>query len=322
MSESAKNTTIIGVVQGFLFQKNGFCIASLADKTTIKGNADEASLVRGMTYEFFGKWKEDSYGPHFRFEMFVVRDSMDRGGVVQYLSKYAENIGPVYAGRLFDEYGSDAVKRLRSNPQEVAATLRIPVDRCMEAAKSLQKIVKFENTKIELATIFQGRGFPGKAIEELIDKFGLMAPSRIKKNPFVMLTENITGAGFLRCDRLYLDLGHNPSKLRRQLFCLWHAMKDDGSGHTWFSWREAVTKLVGSVGRECEARPRMAIRMGRRIRWLAIRKDDAGELWIADQDKANEESYLAKKIVSILRRQSSDRQETTQTPGDCTGTRG
>ena len=275
-------------------------IGYLEDGTCVKGNAEEGELVPGLPYQFFGSWEEHpKHGKQFKFQQFLKREPHSRHGLVAYLERYAPNIGPTLAARLYDAFGGEAVKVLRTQPEQAAAACdRLTIEKAVEASEALKKLAALEDTKIELTNLFAGRGFPGALVDECVTKWHILAPARIKRDPFTLLVHGMAGCGFARCDRLYLDLGLPADRLKRQVICLWHVIRSDMSGNTWLPAEEVVQQLRQHVS-GAAVKPQKAIRGGVMAGWLAKREDADGVLWIADGERAANEKYLAEQLIDL-----------------------
>lgn len=276
-------------------------IAWLEDGTVVLGAAEDGELIPGLAYQFYGRWEEHAeYGRQFHFRQFVRQEPHSRQGVVAYLTRYAPGVGPAVAARLWDAFGSQAVKVLRTQPETAAEAVRpfLRSDRAQAAAEALNKMADVEDTKIELTNLFAGRGFPSVLANECIDHWGILAPARIKRDPFCLLVTEFPGCGFARCDRLYIDLGLPPDRIKRQVIALWHAMHSDTSGHTWIDVEFALSRL-GQLISGAKVRPQKAVKMACRAGWLKSRKDDAGKLWLAEADRAQAESRVAEKLLEL-----------------------
>lgn len=277
-----------------------FQIGYLEDGTCVLGDAPEGEFLRGVEYRFFGKWAEhNEYGKQFKFTHYVRREPLSRHGVVAYLKKYAPNVGASIAGRLWDMYGERSVIMLRIDPEEVSDEIRgLSIEGAREASLVLTRMSALEDTKIELTNLLDGRGFPGALIEAVIAKWSILAPERIRSNPLGLMVEGFTGCGFLRCDRLYLDLGHDPAKMKRQVLCMWHLIRSDMSGSTWLDGEECKRKL-GEFVSEGKVEPDRAIECGVRAQWLDTYRNGDGKLWIAEGRRAADERRLAAKLIQL-----------------------
>src|SRR5262249_12119937 len=154
-------------------------------------------------------------------------------GVVKYLMDEAPNVGRRRADQLWDAFGPEAVAVLRSDPRRVVPAGILTESAAREASEALAGAAALERTKIDLVGPFAGRGFPGKLIQACIDEWGARAAESIRRDPFTLLTKDMPGCGFKRCDRLYIDLGGRPDRLKRQMLCAWNALREDGTGDTW-----------------------------------------------------------------------------------------
>jgi exodeoxyribonuclease V alpha subunit len=281
-----------------------FLIATLEDKTTIKGEADPGDFVPGISYRFYGRWGKahSKYGQAFEFKQVVQQAPHSRFGVVQHLLKYAAGIGPVFAAQLWDAFGTDAVKMLRTDVAAVAtACPAIPRQRLNDASASLRELAGTEDVRIELTGLFDGRGFEHKLIELCIKKWGIHAPRRIKHDPFTLLVNKFPGCGFDRCDRLWSDLGLPPERIKRQLMCLWRALQENGDGNTWHPMtlaRDVILQKISGVATD-KVDWRRAVKLGLRSRWLASRCDQQGKWWLAIGEQARDEAELAAHLVRI-----------------------
>lgn len=289
------------------------------EPATLVGEADRGELLTGVSYRFFGKWETGRHGKQFRFKNWVKGQPHNRHGLVKYLDKYCEGIGPAIAGRLFDALGSQAVAKLRNDPVGTVDAVNtlcrrqvLTVDVARSASESLRAVAKMEDTEIAMIELFSGRGFPAATMKQVIAKLGSMAPERIRRDPFVLLAMRFPGCGFLRVDKLYKDLGLPVTRIKRQLFALLHAMRSDGNGHTWFSGAELGVKLRQAID-GLTPRVERVVELGVRGGWLAVwREPDQvnpltgdvvkrGAVWVAEKAKADAEAVIAGQVAEIQR---------------------
>lgn len=277
-------------------------VGFLDDGTAVCGNAPEGDLIPGVGYTFYGSWNTHArHGKQFKFSQYLKREPHSREGLVGYLRKFAPGVGPVIAGKLWDAFGSDAVTVLRSEPERAAEAVgpRLPVAKALEASAALKALAATEQTRIELLGLFAGRGFSGALVDLCIQQWGLLAPVRIKRDPFALLVHGFPSCGFARCDTLYLELGHNPARLKRQVICLWHLATSDTSGSTWLPADVLRQRLGEQVG-AAKVKTKRAVQIGMRSGWLAVCHDEAGQVWIAEGKRARNEAYLAEKLLELV----------------------
>lgn len=305
-----------------------YVIASLECGTVVLGKAPRGELIPGLTYRLFGKWDESRRDPRtgktekqFRFQQFAKSEPHSRFGLVNYLRRYAPGIGPGIAGKLFDALGTDAVKILRTDPARAAAAINngrvwLPLDKAQTAAEELKGLAATEDTKIELVNLFAGRGFPYQLPTTCIRKWGVLATRRILRDPFCLLVEDFGGCGFARCDRLYCDLGLPLHRTKRQMLCVWHAIREDNAGHTWHAIQQLRAVLGQKVSGVATNLAR-AVKLGVRSGWLAFYRDPAGQVWIADGEKAEAELKLSEKLRVMLRGPDELPRFSEALPGEC-----
>ena len=285
---------------------------SVKEGIVVIGNAPRGDLIGGLTYRLFGRWDEDRKDKYtgrvekqFKFTQYVKAEPHTRYGLVNYLAKYASGIGPVIANRLFDEFGTEAVKVLREHPEKAVAVANrggrqlLSLEKAEQAAAALRAMGQNEDTKIELATMFTGRGFPHSLADQCIKVWGVLAPQRIARDPFSLLVRRLPGCGFARCDRLYNDLGLPPGRLKRQMICLWHALRTSNDGSTWFAAEQCKQILEQSVS-GVRVDFKRAVTLGLRSRWLARYTDSDGKIWLAEFGKAENERIVAEQLVMLL----------------------
>jgi exodeoxyribonuclease V alpha subunit len=265
--------------------------------TTVKGYAEEGELRPGIPYRFYGNWKtHKTWGKQFEFKTFTPSAPHGRRGVIRYLMQLP-GIGEVVATQMWDCWETEAIDKLRDEPELAADRIRFltPVKAGL-ASETLKKSKMLENVTIELMDLLDGRGFPKKTIREAINRWGNRAPELISRNPY--LTVVFRGVGFGIADKLYLDLGKDPARLKRQTMCLEYAILNDGGGHTWFSDNWCLKSLQEKIA-SADVLIGKAVKLGVRTKRLAFRRDAKGRPWIALREHADNESAIADKIKGV-----------------------
>lgn len=312
--------TLTGTLHRIKFRSkeldNDYVIATLTTGETVKGEAPDSEFIIGSSYTFEGTWGlgrewQGKREREFTFKRFTRAEPATRRGLVFYLEKFCPGIGPTLANRIFDEFEELAVKTLRTSPAEVAEKIPgLTLETAQAASEELQKNVKFEETRIELAQLLQGRGFSKNLTNMALKKWGIHAAARIRRDPFVLLVEGFPSAGFARCDRLYMDLGRKPGRLKRLMLCIWHQIRESMEGHTWFPAKQILEKLRrdASTGLEefsrdaaqkADQKILKAVSLGVRAGWLALRKTQDG-IFIAEGQAAENEETVARHVARLL----------------------
>jgi exodeoxyribonuclease V alpha subunit len=302
---------LVGVVQKIVWMapSGEAVIAKLCSGEVVKGALAEIDgatdgsgdgLAVGIAYRFLGRWdSHPKYGHQFAFSTYVKDTPHTRAGVVKYLMDEAPNVGRRRADQLWEAFGPEAVAVLRSDPGRVVAAGILTEAAAQEASEALAGAAALERTKIDLFSLFAGRGFPGKLIQSCIDEWGARAAASIRRDAFTLLTKDMPGCGFRRSDRLYIDLGGRPDRLKRQMLCAWNALREDGTGDTWVRRGAAVE----AIQRQCAGAaidPDRAIMLGLRSGWLARRETPAGVFWLAEWGQAEAERRVADNVRRLL----------------------
>lgn len=292
-----------------------FCILLLDDGSSMCGPADADAFARGTIYRFLGRWEDDpKRGYRFKFSTYLIHAAHSKSGVVKYLTEVCEGIGTKLAGRIYDKFAAESVSILRDSPGRVADDCDIDAAICGEASRQLTRESRFSDTKIELFTLFDRRGFSGKLIEECLDKWQENAPATIRRNPFALL--GMPGCGFKRCDKLWTDLGLPKDSLKRSGIIAWNLVKNDTNGHTWISAVDLADKLRDTAP-GCD--PKRAFKFALRARKLKKHADAAGKMWLATYHRATSEERIAASINRLSASPSlwpTDRIPVSQVDGD------
>ena len=294
------DSVITGVFSAYRARKNDWAVGLLTDRTIICGEFAE-QLMPGLEYEFYGyAQSNEKFGNQFKVKAWKQRGIASSHGVQEYLKKHCHGIGPVGSDELWAAYGPEAVRVLRTDPERVAREvkrIRLPI--AQAAAAELRIIAKFEDVKIALTDILAGRGFSSKLPDDCIREWKLHAADVIRRDPWKLLVKGFSSCGFNRCMRLYSDLGLPMNRLKVQTIACWYALHSDSSGSTWCPKQKAIDMLCASMGAGVKLRPDKALRLGIRARWLSIKKDQNGDTWIAEHEKAMDEWRLAEKLKAM-----------------------
>jgi len=268
--------------------------------TIVKCECQPGEMVQSLSYRFYGTWTtHEKYGRQFHARTFVRTQPHGRLGVMRYLTQ-APHVGQKTACVLWDKFGGDAVRILREQPDVAVAAVdgsHFSQAKAEEAAAYLAGEQALEGTTIDLMELFAGRGFPRNTGKIAVEEFGNKAAELIRRNPYLLM--RFRGCGFLRCDQLYMDLGGDPAKLKRQALCAWYAIARDTNGDTWHdpaTMERGLRELIAGAA----VRPVDAVRLGLRGRMLARRRDGKGKLWLAEGRKAANEATVAARVKDWL----------------------
>lgn len=213
---------------------------------TAVGNGTEEELKTLLTYRWFGRWAEnDRFGPQFKLDTWTPAKPHGKAGVVKYLTN-APHIGEATAIQLWNEFQGEAVRIAREHPEIIAEKVkRLTLDKAKEVAAYLDEQRALEDTSIDLIETLAGRGFPKGTTREAMRVWGARAPAVINADPYKLM--RFRGCGFGKCDKMYLDLGLPPGRMKRQVCCSWHAIATERDGHVWMPISKAVEGLKEKI---------------------------------------------------------------------------
>jgi len=314
-----KNSELIGIWLGadYVFD-NGpdrRCVVGsvrLLNRTTVKvrGYANEAEISEGITYRLYGHNRNHpKYGPQFNFNSFVEEKPVDEESVIAYLETCRKpergSITKRVALALFEAFGITAIDRLIADP--IAASEQVKqwdATKASIASEYLQSQLGTQRCKLDLITLFNGRGFPKKTMDRSIKNWGAAAAQVIRDDPYELT--KLPGIGFKGADKLYCDLAREKHKgddaayqdalaaLKRQGMCAAYAVSTESrqSGSTWLQIGYAKGAVVSTISRT-RATPDAAIEWAVSEGKLTVR----GE-FIAVERMAFHELEIAEFITS------------------------
>lgn len=289
-SFSKPNTTeIVGVFARLLQKWDGdIKLIRLEDNTIVKVPDPGDELRADYTYRFHGFWKNHpKYGKQFHADSFAGDAPITKRGTVLYLADVCDHIGNVTACKLWDRFGEKTLETVRDNPQAIADAGILDLDKAKEAADCLKFEGDTQRTKIDLLGLFKGHGLGERAIQAALMKWGSNAGQVVRRDPFKLMVSGVPGAGYVRCDRLYQEMGLPLRRLKRQMLKAWYELNNDKAGHTWFGM-----DTVKDVNQR-------AITLGIRAGWLVVREDETGRKWITERTKAAAEAALASNLARL-----------------------
>lgn len=200
---------IYGYVERISFQnpENGYTIAKLkiakkADLVCIVGNMP--SIQPGETIRCFGEWKQHLiHGNQFIVSNYRTEAPSDIVGITKYLgSGLIKGIGPVYATRIVEKFGTDTLNVIDSSPDDL-------LDIAGLGKKRLERIKICwvdQKTIRELIIFLQANGVSPGFAQKIFKTYGSRSIEKIKENPF-NLAKDIFGIGFKTADNFATKMG-------------------------------------------------------------------------------------------------------------------
>lgn len=262
------------------------------EQASLIGSGESKHCHVGMRYRFYGRWDEsEQHGKQFRFESYAPLSPLGKRGVVKYLQR-AHGIGPIIADKIWAAYGDESIQEIIRNPQSVADRCGISSMDAKHASEQFRADENMAHARVELLQMLDKQQIPGKAIERLIEKYGISAPEAIRRNPYILW--HMPGVGWKKADSVYIALGGDPDSPERCLYALTHAMTEgDRDGHTWRR-EEECEQLIDD---ETVAKVKMseALKLGEEL-GLIVREGGM----IAERKRARQEADLSKEVARLM----------------------
>jgi len=211
---SAVKSTLAGVLERILFhnEDNHYTIADLRPETA--GAGDKPAVVTivgplpgvecGETLQLTGEWTHHAqHGAQFKVASF--RSELPSGvyGIRKYLgSGLVPGIGPAYANKIVDAFGTDTLRVL----SEESARLRDVEGIGKKRALAIKQAWDSKRLEREVYIFLQTYGVsPGQCVK-LVKRYGAQAKDILTAEPYRVARE-IDGIGFKTADRIAINLG-------------------------------------------------------------------------------------------------------------------
>jgi exodeoxyribonuclease V alpha subunit len=238
---------LVGTVENFVYfsEESHFGIARfrLGDGTgvpTIKGTL--VHIKAGETLRVTGKWVDDPrYGEQFEVKYFQVITPSSLEGIQKYLgSGLVPGIGPKFAARLVEFFGTRTLDVIESHPEElyqVQGIGKVRLENILSAWRE-QKVLR------DSMIFLRGYGLSDSISMRVYKKYGFQAMQKIQENPYV-LAHDIEGVGFVTADRMARNLGfemRSPERCRAGiLYVLSQSMQE---GHCYLPMHEVLVRSM------------------------------------------------------------------------------
>lgn len=269
----------------------------------VKAECPPDELVQGLSYRFYGHFTtHDKYGQQFAARTYVRCQPHGKAGIIRYLQTTCAGfgMGKVTAEKLWDKFQGDAVRILREQPEVAVAAVgmsHFTEEKAAAASSALLEESALESVSIDLIDLLGGRGFPRDTPKKTVQEWGNRAAELVKRNPYLLM--RFRGVGYVRTDRMYLDMGGNPSALKRQALAAWHSIASDTEGNTWHAPITAEIGIRSRVG-GTKLNPAGAMKLCKRAGILSVQRDEENKPWLAETRKADNERFIAQWVMEAL----------------------
>ncbi len=211
-------------------------------------------------------------------------------GVERFLAgPWVPGIGPAFARRLVEKFGTDAIRALVQEPERVMEVAGLGEARVRAASLALARL----QHPLELLVFLCSCNLSDELIERILGKYGKKAAKVVMTDPYSMV-ENVWQLSFFVADKIGRALGIPPADPRRLQAALVGAVKHFAEQGHLFATPEQAVERAAEMARVDEQEVRReipaAIDSGRLV-------ESRGGLYLPVFYKAEKES--ASKILAL-----------------------
>lgn len=268
------------------------------DLITVVGSMPETHP--GSSLQLEGEWRVDAkYGRQFSVTAFEETMPATAYGIEKYLgSGLVKGIGPKYARRIVQKFGTDTLDVIEENPErllEVNGIGRVRLDRI---TKSWQEQREIRNIMLFL----QGHDVSTGHATKIFKAYGSDSIRVVRDNPY-RLADDIWGIGFHTADTIAQKLGFDlqrPERLRSGLLYTLNRLSEEGHCYaTEQQLLQAGTELLAVETAPLEAVLQTMIFAGDLIAEPCIAENGTAETAIYLPPFFHSEAGAAKRLLEI-----------------------
>lgn len=211
-------------------------------KYKAKGTFALDAPAPGKTLNLEGTWEtHHKYGRTFVVSSSEVRVPTSIDGLVEYLSGYIKEIGPVLAQRLVDTFGEDTLDVLDNEPERLEEVPRIGAKIREEVATAWEAQRHYREVALALIRM----DLPKSVIRTAYDRWGSEAVGKLQQDPYRIME---MGCSFFVADRVALKMGMPLDVPSRIAACVEFMLQDaENSGHLYVTFsmlKDGIKRLV------------------------------------------------------------------------------
>lgn len=192
-------------------------------------------INEGQYLNITGSWTTHyDYGDQFRVEFFEPILPTDEEAIFQYLaSGIVEGVREATAKKLVDEFGTDTLNIMLSEPEKMAKIKGISHDRAMKISESYKRLQSVQR----LVMFLQKYNISPTIAMKVYDVFGSSSIDIIERNPYT-LADTVSGIAFTTADMIGYNMGIPKNSMLRICSGIKYLMQNAAyqSGHTYMPY--------------------------------------------------------------------------------------
>ena len=196
-------------------------------------------LIEGQTYQLVGEIVSYKGERQLKIAQYIPVKPVNKKGVISYLKTlYGLK---TKAELIYNTFGDNCIDILLKDPMLVASEIKgigkKSVVKWQEQLKSLEDNQQFYITLL-------GYGISQKNATKLLDKHGEKILRTIEENPYLLISE-VKGYGFLKCDKIALNMGLAPDNPHRIKSSIKYILEDASTkGHCYLPVNELILNII------------------------------------------------------------------------------
>ncbi len=199
-------------------------------------------LEEGLTYLFEGYYKEHiKYGHQFYASRVTLVES-NYEGLISYLSSDKfKGIGKAIATEIVDALGLDAINKILEDEGSLDSIKKLNKAKKKILIETLKANHKQDQIFVELYSY----GLTSRMVYKLFENYGMTILDRIKENPYFLIYD-CAGFGFLKCDKIALEMGFKKTDAIRIKEALIYNLNNEcyQNGHVFILIDELISSTL------------------------------------------------------------------------------
>jgi len=235
-----------GTVEKVLFKNDetGFAILrlQLPSNALVIAKGSLAMIQPGQTVQLEGVWQlHPTYGQQFAATACRAQIPETLIGLQKYLSSgLIKGIGPIYAQKLIDYFGTEVLKIIDAMPERLHEVPGIGHKRAEQIIEAWGEQKYIANIMVFL----QEKGIATALASRIFKQYGQQAILVLQENPY-RLAEDIWGVGFKTADAVAQKLGFGPNCVQRvRASVLYVISQHTSAGHLYVELQELKNKVA------------------------------------------------------------------------------
>jgi len=291
-----------------IFRRGDFCIGIVKLSQAEEDGPNSMKIIgefdlvqEGEQISFSGEWEKDRRGDGDIFRVHLLAPALphDQQGMIEFLQRFTDQIGPTLAERIVEAFGSDTIDVLNTAPLrllEVEGVGEGRVTAIVDAWREHQYLH-------ELLTFLCRIGVPPRFLRRIHDRWGEKAQEIIKDNPYSLI--ELDGISFRTADKAGLRAGIDRESVERMAAACWHTLKTiERNGHTCFPLTEFEDEVYSTLQDEegLEDLPLRGLeRLVEQGKVSLVEDEEEGEAFVYLARTLEREQYIGKRLRALSR---------------------